>query len=179
MYLWKEVSGEALPKFDNINNASDSWIWEVVKKNLEKYELTYEEIQQKAVEIFGKNFTKEFPKEGSEYMYYDENTQKYITTGIGLDPLEDMFFIRSINKTNNGYEVEIIEYLQDYSDETISSGEDGQNEEEQYDIYIRNLDLEEIFTIKNIDSESVKLEKIKENIDKFSIKTVKIAEINR
>ena len=52
IYMWKEVTDEALPKFDNINNAPDLWIWEVVKKNLEEFELEYNQIQEKAIEIF-------------------------------------------------------------------------------------------------------------------------------
>lgn len=68
IYMWKEVTGEALPEFENINEASDLWIWEVVKKNLENYELSSEEIQEKAVEIFGEEFDKKFPNEGTEYI---------------------------------------------------------------------------------------------------------------
>ena len=179
IYLWQEISGEALPKFKDINKAPDIWIWEVVKKNLEQYELTYQQIQDKATEIFGKKFTKKFPQEGSQYIYYDKNSGKYITTGIGLDPLEDMFFIKNINKTNVGYEVEIVEYLEDYSDEILNSNEYMEREEIQYDIYINNLDLETIFTIKNTDSESIKIEKLKENINKFSTKTISIMENER
>ena len=48
IYMWKEVTEEALPKFDNINDAPDVWTWEVVKKNLDNYEATYEEIKQKS-----------------------------------------------------------------------------------------------------------------------------------
>lgn len=176
IYLWKEVSGEALPKFNNINEAPDVWLWEVVKKNLENYELTYEEIQEKADEIFGEEFTKKFPKEGYEFIYYDENYGKYLITGIGLDPLEDMFFIKKILKTDNGYEVEIVEYLEDYSEELAAAEEEKSGE---YEIYINNLDFETIFTIKNTDSDSVKIEKLKENIDMFSIKTIQIVESNR
>lgn len=188
IYLWKEISEEALPKFNNINEAPDLWLWEVVKKNLEQYELTYDEIQQKAKDIFGENFSKEFPKEGTEYIQFDENSQKYLITGVGLDTLEDMFFVKNINKiSNEKYEVQIIEYLQDYSDEIIAYEEYEENsenqeniieEEIQYDIYIRNLDLDEVTKIKNTDSESIAIEKIKENIDKFSIKTINIIKIN-
>ncbi len=32
IYMWKEVTEEALPKFDDINDAPDLWTWEVVKK---------------------------------------------------------------------------------------------------------------------------------------------------
>ena len=73
IYMWKEITGDALPKFDNINDAPDIWTWEVVKKDLENYELTKDEIQNKATELFGNQFTKQFPQEGTEYMQYDEN----------------------------------------------------------------------------------------------------------
>lgn len=63
IYMWREVTNEALPEFDNINNANELWIWEAVKKNLEEYELSYENIEEKAKELFGDEFTKEFPKE--------------------------------------------------------------------------------------------------------------------
>ncbi len=72
----KEITGEALPKFDNINDAPDVWTWEVVKKDLENYELTKNEIQNKATELFGNQFKKQFPQEGTEYMQYDEKLGK-------------------------------------------------------------------------------------------------------
>lgn len=169
IYMWREVTGEALPKFDNINNVSDLWTWEVVKKNLENYELSYNEIQEKAVEIFGNNFKKQFPKEGSEYICYNENLDKYLTTGIGLDTQDDMFFIKKINKTKKGYEVEIAEYLEDYEN---SMGIEDENE--IYDIYIENLDNEIIATIESDESETKVIESVKDNIDKFSTKTIEL-----
>lgn len=169
IYMWQEITEEALPKFDNINNAPDLWIWEVVKKNLEEFELDYNQIQEKAIEIFGDNFKKQFPKEGSEYIYYDENYGKYLTTGIGLDTQDDMFYIKKINKTKDGYEVEIVEYLEDY--ENAMGLED---ENEVYDIYIKNLNQETVATIKSNEGETRAIEVVKENIDKFSTKTVKI-----
>ena len=167
--MWQEITEEALPKFDNINNAPDLWIWEVVKKNLENYELSYDEIQEKAIEIFGNDFTKQFPKEGSEYIQYDENLKKYIATGIGLDTQDDMFYIKKINKTKDGYEVEIVEYLEDY--ENAMGLED---ENEVYDIFIKNLEQETVATIKSNESEMRTIEVVKENIDKFTTKTVKL-----
>ena len=145
IYMRKEVTEEALPEFNNINEAPDLWTWEVVKKNLEDYELTYEEIQQKATELFGKQFTKQFPKEGTEYIKYDEQTDKYITSGIGLDSLDDCFLIKNINKNKNEYDVEIVEYLEDYSN---SAGVE--DEDEVYDIYIKNLNQDTIATIKTL-----------------------------
>lgn len=169
IYMWQEITEEALPKFDNINDAPDLWVWEVVKKDLEEFELDYDQIQNKAIEIFGDNFKKQFPKEGSEYIYYDENYGKYLTTGIGLDTQDDMFYIKKINKTKNGYEIEIVEYLEDY--ENAMGLED---ENEVYDIYIKNLNQEIVATIKSNESETRAIEVVKENIDKFTTKKVKL-----
>ena len=169
IYMWQEVTEEALPKFDNINDAPDLWMWEVVKKNLDDYELEYDEIQQKAIELFGKDFKKQFPKEGTEYIQYDKELQKYIATGIGLDTLEDTFLIKNINKTKNGYDVEIIEYLEDY--ENAVGLED---ENSTYDVYIKNLNKDIIATVKSDDSETNEIEVVKENIEKLKNKTVKL-----
>lgn len=169
IYMWKEVTEEALPKFDNINNAPDLWVWEVVKKNLEEFELDYNQIQEKAIEIFGDNLKKIFPKEGSKYIYYDENYGKYLTTGIGLDTQDDTFFIKKIKKTKDRYEVEIVEYLEDY--ENAIGLED---ESEIYDIYIKNLNQETIATIKNNEGEIRAIEVVKENIDKFTTKKINL-----
>ena len=176
IYLWKEVAGESLPKFDNINDAPDLWIWEVVKKNLENYELSYDEIQEKANAIFGNDFKKQFPKEGTDYIYYSEEYDKYIASGMGLDTLDDLFMIKKIDKTNIGYEVEIVEYLEDYSNMMIDEleGLSENSEEILYDIYIKNLNEKTIATIKSNDSESNTIEIVKENIDKFTTKTINL-----
>lgn len=169
IYMWKEITEEALPKFDNINNAPELWIWEVVKKNLEDYELSYDEIEKKAIELFGSEFKKQFPKEGTEYIQYNKEIEKYITTGIGLDTLDDSFYIKNINKTKKGYEVEIVEYLEDY--ENAIGVED---ESEIYEIYIKNLDESTIGTVKSNESETKAIEIVKENIEKFTTKTVNL-----
>lgn len=169
IYMWKEITGDALPKFDNINDAPDVWTWEVVKKDLENYELTKDEIQNKATELFGNQFTKQFPQEGTEYMQYDEKLGKYISTGIELDTLEDCFYIKNIKKTKDGYEVEIAEYLEDYVN---SLGIEDENE--IYEIYIKNLNEETIANVKNTEGETKIIEVVKENLDKFTTKTVNL-----
>ncbi len=45
-----------------------------------------------------------------------------------------MFYIKNINKTKDGYEVEIVEYLEDYEN---SMGIEDENE--VYDIYIKKF----------------------------------------
>lgn len=169
IYMWKEITGDALPKFDNINDAPDIWTWEVVKKDLENYELTKDEIQNKATELFGNQFTKQFPQEGTEYMQYDEKLGKYISTGIELDTLEDCFYIKNIKKTKDGYEVEIAEYLEDYVN---SLGIEDENE--IYEIYIKNLNEETIANVKNTEGETKIIEVVKENLNKFTTKTVNL-----
>lgn len=169
IYMWKEITGEALPKFDNINDAPDVWTWEVVKKDLENYELTKDEIQNKATELFGNQFKKQFPQEGTEYMQYDEKLGKYISTGIELDTLDDCFYIKNIRKTKYGYEVEIAEYLEDYVN---SLGVEDENE--IYEIYIKNLNEETIANVKNTEGETKTIEVVKENLDKFTTKTVNL-----
>ena len=169
IYMWQEITDEALPKFDNINNAPDLWIWEVVKKNLENYELSYEEIQEEAIELFGNQFTKQFPQEGTEYIQYNEKLGKYISTGIGLDTLDDCFLIKNIKKTKDGYEVEIAEYLEDYENSLGVESED-----EIYEIYIKNLNQETIATVKNTEGETKIIDIVKENLDKFNTKTIEL-----
>lgn len=169
IYMWKEITDDALPKFDNINDAPDVWTWEVVKKDLENYELTKDEIQNKATELFGNQFKKQFPQEGTEYMQYDEKLGKYISTGIELDTLDDCFYIKNIRKTKDGYEVEIVEYLEDYVN---SLGVEDENE--IYEIYIKNLNEETIANVKNTEGETKIIEVVKENLDKFTTKTVNL-----
>lgn len=82
IYMWKEVTGEALPTFEDINNANDTWTWEVVNQNLENFEITYDEIESTAKKVFGEEFNKKFPKEGSETIMYNEENKMYYTVGM-------------------------------------------------------------------------------------------------
>ena len=49
-----------------------------------------------------------------------------------------------------------------------------EDETEVYDIYIKNLNQETVATIESNENETRKIEVIKENIDKFTTKTVKL-----
>ncbi len=165
IYMWKEITGEALPTFDNINNAPEVWLWEAVKKNLEEYELSYEQIQEKAKELFGEELQKDFPKEGYQYMEYNEDTDTYYAIGSGLDNQEDVFLLQDIQKQENGYIVEIIEYLEDYS-------EGYETTETEYNIQIKNIKDETIGTVKSTESETNIQQFVKENVDKLTKKEV-------
>lgn len=165
IYMWREITGEALPTFENINDALDVWVWESVKKNLEEYEVSYEQLQNKVKELFGEDFQKEFPKEGYEYMEYNEETDKYYAIGSGLDNQEDVFLLNNIQKQENGYVVQIVEYLEDYAE-----GSETTNQE--YNIQIKNLKDETIGTVKNTEDEVNIQQIVKENIDKFTKKEI-------
>lgn len=168
IYMWREITGEALPIFDNINDAPDVWLWEVVKKNLEEYELSYEQLQDKTKEIFGEELQKEFPKEGYEYMEYNEETDTYYAIGSGLDNQEDVFLLDKIQKLDNGYTVQIVEYLEDYSEGYETTDAD-------YNIQIENLNDETIGEVKSTEAETNIQQFVKDNIDKFTRKEVKLS----
>lgn len=167
IYMWREITDEALPCFEDINQANENWVWEVVKKNVEEYEFTYEEIQQKAKEIFGEDFHKVFPKEGTEYIFYDEERQQYFAVGMGMDKEEEAFLLDKIERTKEGYEVEIIEYLEDYSLVT----------EEEDTIIIKSLAGEEIGRVTEKEEEKAK-ELAKENKARLSKKKIILKEQN-
>lgn len=169
IYLWKEVTNEALPKFENINEAPEDWIWENIKKNVEEYEMDYEQINQKAKELFGTEFSKEFPIEGNEKLIYEQETSKYFASDTELDNEKDCFIIKEINKDEEIYAVEIIEYLENYSQ--IKEDEEGN----QYgNIIVKNLKNEEVVSIPYSESDTQIIENVKENSDKFTTKNLKI-----
>ncbi len=167
IYMWREITEDALPVFDEINNAPEIWLWEVIKKNLEEYELFYEQLQNKSKEIFGEELQKEFPKEGYEYMEYNIETDTYYAIGIGLDNQEDVFLLDKIQKKENGYVVQIVEYLEDYS-------EGYETTDEEYNIQIKNLNDETIGEVKNTESEANIQQIVKDNISKFTKKEVNL-----
>ena len=160
IYMWKEITKEALPTFENINNANELWVWEVIKKNLETYETTYEEIQQKGKELFGEKFERQIPKEGNDSFYYDKESNKYLATEIVLDEEEDSFLLKDIEKEGEKYKVKIIEYIEDYSEENK--------------VIIRNLKEEEIRKVSTTDSETKIKEIVKNNKERFSQKNIEI-----
>ncbi len=162
IYTWKEVTNQSLPAFDNINNADDMWVWEAVKKNSEEYEMSYEQIQKKAEELFGQDFKKQFPKEGTSEFVYNQDINMYIATEVDLDLKEDTFLLNTIEKKNNQYIIEVVEYLEDYSVEG--------------NIIIKNIDEEEIDKVSNDKTEAEIKEIVKNNLDKFTKKRVYLSQ---
>lgn len=163
IYMWKEVTKEALPCFEDINQADETWIWEVVKKNLEEDEPSYQVIQKKAKELFGRDFTKEFPKEGTKSLSYNQEKNAYIAETVELDQQSDLFLLNKIDKIKNGYEVDIIEYLEDYSPMLKEQPEDF--------VKIKNLEEEEIGKISG-SAEEEETEFVKKNVEHFTKKKI-------
>ena len=158
IYMWKEVTIEALPEFEDVNQVDELWIWEVVKKNLEEYEITKEKIEAKAKEILGENFKKSFPEEGNKSFEYDDTLNKYVATETILDEKEDTFLLNNIIKTKEGYQVEIIEYLEDYSEDNK--------------VIIKNFNEEELGRVNTNESETKIKEIVKNNKERFNKKKI-------
>ncbi|MBR3002760.1 MAG: hypothetical protein IKF38_04265 [Clostridia bacterium] len=161
IYGWKEVTDEALPVFDNINNANEKWIWGTVRENIEDYDIGYEIIENTAKELFGNEFNKQYPKEGTEFISFDAEIQKYQINEITLDAKKDSFLLNKIEKNKNIYTIEIVEYLVDYTD-----SENGK-------IVIRNINEENIYELTEEEATESNIKNIvKENMDRFSKKHV-------
>ena len=161
IYGWKEVTNEALPKFDNVNNADEKWIWGIVRENINDSEIDYKIIEEKAKELYGNKFEREYPKEGTDFIMYDSNKEKYIVKRISIDAIKDTFLLNKIDRENNGYMIEIIEYLVDYT-----NSDNGK-------VSIKNLDEETIYELTEEEATDGNIKKVvKENIDKFTKKKV-------
>ncbi len=159
IYMWKEVTQEALPLFENVNEANELWIWEVIKKNLDAYEISYKEIEEKGKEILGEKFERQFSKEGNQSFFYDETNDKYLATETSLDEMEDTFLLNNIEKTKDGYIVEIIEYLEDYANENK--------------VIVKNLQEEEIGQVNITNDNKTKIQElVKNNRSRFDKKRV-------
>lgn len=193
IYGWKMLYDEALPKFNNINDANEDWIWDRVQQRLNKYENTdedylfsYSQIEKAQKYLFGDKLKKQFPVAGTEFLTYDEETKSFLSSGIGLGDEEDCFVISDITKRANKYTVEIIEYIVDHS-----NVHEALNDEEAtgYEFYLKKIDETQVKTYwaefynEYIDEEEYtsvdgKEEEIKqyvlENKEQFGITSVKL-----
>lgn len=158
IYLWKEETKEALPTFSDINQANDKWIWEVVKNNLDDYEISLEEANEKVKELFGKECNKQMPKEGNSSFIYNEESGKYEATGVELDNKQDTFLINNITKTKDGYQVEIIEYLINHMNEN--------------NITVENTNEESLGTVGNSANDTKIQDIVKQNKSRFTKKKI-------
>ncbi|MFR1441927.1 MAG: hypothetical protein ACLURX_05235 [Clostridia bacterium] len=166
IYGWSEITNQALPEFDNLNEANTKWLWGIVRKNIEEEEITYETINEKVKELYGEELNIKYPKEGMEFIKYNEETNDYIPSEIELDANDDRFYINKITKIKNGYTAEIVEYLVDYTDF------DNNN------IYLKNLNGEIVEKLTGEETKQEVTQKVKEKIDKFTKKKATLKKLN-
>lgn len=166
IYGWSEITNQSLPEFDNLNEANTKWLWGIVRKNIEEEEITYETINEKVKELYGEELTTKYPKEGTEFIKYNEETNDYIPSEIELDANDDRFYINKITKIKNGYTAEIVEYLVDYTDS------DNNN------IYLKNLNGEIVEKLTGEETKQEVTQKVKEKIDKFTKKKATLKKLN-
>lgn len=81
-----------------MNEANTKWLWGIVRKNIEEEEITYETINEKVKELYGEELNIKYPKEGMEFIKYNEETNDYIPSEIELDANDDRFYINKITK---------------------------------------------------------------------------------
>ena len=125
------------------------------------YEVLLEAVENiKEGEIFGEEFAKTVPVQTNESFIYDETTNTYTATEITLDEKEDSFLLNTITKNEEGYSVEVIEYLADYSEENS--------------VIIKNLNEEEIGRVGVDDSVTNMQEIVKQYADRFTKKELTI-----
>lgn len=161
IYMWEEVTNEALPCFDSIEKAQDKWVFEVIKKNIDDYDdLTYDKIINKGKEIFGSEFNRKYNLELNIFIE-SEDEGKYLPSDTKLDNINDTFIIDEIKKEKDKYNVQIIEYQEDYSEEKI-------------EIEIKNLKGEKIFSVKGEEERQKIVEEVKKNKEKFNIKSIQL-----
>ena len=116
--------------------------------------------------MYGEELTTKYPKEGTEFIKYNEETNDYIPSEIELDANDDRFYINKITKIKNGYTAEIVEYLVDYTDS------DNNN------IYLKNLNGEIVEKLTGEETKQEVTQKVKEKIDKFTKKKATLKKLN-
>lgn len=161
IYGWKEITDEALPEFNDINNVNEKWIWGIVRENIEDIETDYETIEKTAKELYGDSFQKKFPTEGNEFISYDNDKQKYTVKQTNLDAINDSYLLNKIERIKDGYTVEIVEYLVDFTNEDNGN------------VQIKNLQNEKIYELTAEDATESNIKKVvKENISRFNKKKI-------
>ena len=84
---------------------------------------------------------------------------------MNIDAINDTFLINKIEKNNNGYDVEIVEYLVDYTNSDTGK------------IKIKNVNDEEIYELTEEEATDGNIKKVvKENMDRFTKKQVILGE---
>lgn len=168
IYLYGTIG--VIPNFTNINETDEEWIWYVAFWQCNNKDVAYKyEINSNAKELFGSNLKKEV---GNEILgaYWDEEGEYFSVKPMGLMVADEPHYIvNSIEKNQNKYTVEIVEYIVNM--EEIWSITDAKNPS----IKIKHNDKE----IKRFPegTENSEIQKyVKDNASKFSSRILEIEE---
>lgn len=126
-----------VPEFKNINDAPEKWIWNVLYNNLENEEnkYTYEQIQEKLINLFSSEFERKFPEEGIDGLI-EKNIENniYYKTEIKKDNTKKYgYCIKSLTQEDTMYKIYIIEYTLLCDEVTYTLFDKDGNELKKYD----------------------------------------------
>ena len=153
-----------ISEFDDINEASEDWLWENVnqyvwnhddeyhEQNAEQYGYSYDDISKIVKTLYGDNLRKKFPK-GAVSMRYDSYHDTYGPTSFGITNYYD-YRIESITHNNNIYTVSLYDY-------TISFDNFNENDEyfeiyNNYDYMLNHENGTPLLKIKDLNNKDFK-----------------------
>ena len=100
-------------------------------------------------------------------MELHQENQKYLVNEITLDAIKDSYLLNKIEKSKNGYIIEIVEYLVDYTDT------------ENNKVVVKNLNEDKIYELTQEEGTQSNIKKVvRENIEKFTKKKVSLEKEN-
>lgn len=156
-----------IPEFTNINLAEDDWVWSIALFNCQSSTsgnpISYKDIEKSAADLFGKDFTKKLSKSDMKIASYSSYIDAFTVIGRGGPVFVPKYVISDISKTENGFEVKILEYLED------NSAWSGSNE--LYEIYLIGNSDKIIKKYKNNQKEEMK-DYVLKNQDEFNAKKI-------
>ncbi len=166
IYMWESVTKEAIPSFESIEKADYLWIYEVIKQNLnEQYVLSEEMMRDNAKKIFGQDFELDIENNILTSFWYEEESKLYYPLETILSTTEDRFILKKIEKQNNIYTIEMIEYQEEYRI--------GVEEE----VIVKTINDEEIYRT-TLDNHFEVIDIVKENEQKFDIRQIQLKEVD-
>lgn len=166
----------SIPEFTDINEAEERWLWGVIYNNCDHGEIWVEnstvefvyrsDMIKTAEELFGENLIIEPPiTEGNiNFFEYSSKDDCYLNIGRGGESIIPRYIIAQIDRKNDIFIVQIVEYLYDNSEFPYSS--------EPYKISL-NVGESKVVTFDS--NEKFDVEKyVLENKDKFVQKKLTI-----
>lgn len=128
-----------LPEFQNINEAPEEWIWNVLYNNLENEEnkYTYEQIQEKLTNLFSSEIENKFPKEGIKGVI-EKSKENNLYCKIDLknnNSKKHAYCIKTLTQEDTRYKIYIIEYTLLCDEITYTLIDKDGKELKKYDYY--------------------------------------------